>query len=259
MVTDSPSEAVYCSSCGSRVQADYCSQCGTPVRRQARAARPPESRDAAQMGLQTPRDKNKVTIVGVLVVVILVVAAALFLKFRGDGTAQPPSAQQDIPTGGGFEVIAIATASCMRPGSRDSTGRPTTYEPQRAVDGVTETAWRCDGTGIGESLILQFSGPVAINSLGIVPGLAKTDPGNGADRYAQNRRISAIEVSGENAGPFDFQLDTSKYNRSMQYMQLPKTVITRSLKITILASVPGEAVGGQAAGNTVAIAEVRWN
>ena len=84
-----------------------------------------------------------------------------------------------------------------------------TYEAGKAIDGVPDTAWRCDGSGVGQQLQVSFPGRVALTSIGMVPGYAKTDPYDGTDRYTQNRRISAVQYTfddGSSPGgqpPFD--------------------------------------------------------
>ena len=62
-------------------------------------------------------------------------------------------------------------------------------------DGDLTTAWRCNGDGVGQKMQLNLSDTVRIGELGIVPGYAKTDPRSGADRYAQNNRLTKVRWS----------------------------------------------------------------
>ncbi|WP_420821617.1 NADase-type glycan-binding domain-containing protein [Pseudonocardia acidicola] len=160
-------------------------------------------------------------------------------------------------TGDPRSTRVVATASCTHPPSRDAAGNLTSYEPQRAVDGLSDTAWRCAGDGVGQSLKLTFTSPVRLRTIGIVPGLAKTDPADGTDRYAQNRRISRVRFTFDNGATAELSTDTSPSDRQMQNLTLDGDgVTTRTLTITILSSVPGSAQNGHAALDTVAISEV---
>jgi hypothetical protein len=152
-------------------------------------------------------------------------------------------------------VPVAVTATCQRAPSRDSRGAPTSYEPQRAVDGDLTTAWRCDGDGAGQSITLGFAGPTRLTQVGIVPGLAKSDPGDGTDRYAQNRRIAGVRITTDTGGSVEAALDPTGTNRSVQYVSLDG-VTAGSVTVTILSSVPGTRQNGQDAVDSVAIAEI---
>jgi hypothetical protein len=74
----------------------------------------------------------------------------------------------------------------------DSAGNDVTYEPQLTLDSRTDTAWRCPGSAVGMQLVYEFAGPVTVTSVGLVPGYAKVDPADGADRFAENRTVTAV-------------------------------------------------------------------
>jgi hypothetical protein len=152
-------------------------------------------------------------------------------------------------------VPVAVTATCQRGPSRDSRGAPTSYEPPRAVDGDLTTAWRCDGDGVGQSITLGFAGPTRITQVGFVPGLAKSDPGDGTDRYAQNRRIAGVRITTDTGGSVEAALDSTGTNRSVQYVSLDG-VTAGSVTVTILSSVPGSRENGQDAVDSVAISEI---
>ena len=116
-------------------------------------------------------------------------------------------------------AVSAVSASCTRAPSRDSVGNPTSYEPARAVDGDPTTAWRCDGDGTGQHITLDLAGPARVTRIGLVPGLAKTDPGDGTDRYAQNRRIAQVRVSTD-AGDVEAALETDAGDRQVQYIDV---------------------------------------
>jgi hypothetical protein len=146
------------------------------------------------------------------------------------------------------------SASGVRAPSKDSRGVATSYDPARAVDDDATTAWRADGQS-GQTLVLRFPRPVALHRVGLIPGLAKTDPGDGTDRYAQNRRITAARLVVSDGSATNVEFDGSPGNRSMQWADIG-TVVTDSLTITVVSSTPGSPQGGQPAYETVAISEI---
>lgn len=145
--------------------------------------------------------------------------------------------------------VAGATASCQSDSSVDAAGNPVTYEPGNAVDSQASTAWRCPGDGHGARLTLDLGSEVAVGEVGMVPGYAKTDATSGADRYAENNRITRARWIFDDGSSFVQDLDGAKKNRSMQTMRVPKTT-TRRVVIEVLESTPGPR-------NTVAISEVQ--
>ncbi len=180
------------------------------------------------------------------------VAVALLVVFgRSTGGGSGGGATADEPAA--TPVVSAVGASCTRAPSRDSRGNPTSYEPTHAVDGDPTTAWRCDGDGTGQHITLELTGPARVTRIGLVPGLAKTDPGDGTDRYAQNRRIAQVRVSTD-AGDVEAGLETDAGDRAVQYIDLGAT--TRSVTVTILRSVAGSEQNGQAAIDSVAISEI---
>ncbi|MCA1674935.1 MAG: hypothetical protein LC799_23020 [Actinobacteria bacterium] len=163
----------------------------------------------------------------------------------------PDAPPTHVPAG---RWVASASASCVSSPSHDAGGTMVTYGPDNAVDGAVDTAWRCDGTGVGQRLDLSFPGQMTLTSVGLVPGYAKTDADDGTDRYTQNRRISAVQYTFDHGSSVVQHFDTGTY-RSLQTVALPN-VSTSHLTITILGSVDGEATNGQPAFDQVAISEV---
>ena len=98
---------------------------------------------------------------------------------------------------------------------------------------------------------------MTLTGIGIVPGYAKTDPVDGTDRYAQNRRISAVRYTFDDGSAVTQSFDTDASYRSVQTLVLPN-VPTTHVTLTILSSVNGEATGGQQPFDKVAISEVAF-
>jgi hypothetical protein len=110
-------------------------------------------------------------------------------------------------------------------------------------------------TGAGRG---RFRAPHEVSTVGLIPGLAKTDPADGTDRYAQNRRIAAVRYTFDDGSSVVQRFDTSPGNRSVQSMQVPR-VRTAHVSLTILESVPGSPVNGQPAVDKVAVSEVAFS
>jgi hypothetical protein len=146
-------------------------------------------------------------------------------------------------------AIGRANASCQAPSGVDAAGRPVSYAPANVYDGDLTTAWRCDGSGVGEKLTLDLADAVSVGEVGLVPGYAKTDPHSGADRYAENNRLTKVRWVFSDGSTVVQRLDGSARNRELQTMRIPATQADRVV-VEILGSTRGPR-------NTVAISEVR--
>lgn len=144
--------------------------------------------------------------------------------------------------------VAASTASCIAPASVDAAGNEVTYEPALAHDGDLTTAWRCPGSGTGESIRLQLPQELRVAEVGLVPGYAKTDPRSGADRYAENNRLTLVRWTFPNGTVIEQELDGSPDNRSMQTIRLDP-VLADEVVLEVLSSDPGRR-------NTIAVSEV---
>ncbi len=246
-----PTDGRTCRTCGQPTHGAFCGSCGLPV-------------DALK-GLPPTPDRPGVgrSLRPVLVAGAAAGAAALLalggIALLGNDSEPVPSAPTPAPGPASSSTATAVTASCERAGSRDGTGRATSYEPPRAIDSDSTTAWRCDGNGVGQSLTVTFAEPMRIERIGLIPGLAKTDPGDGTDRYAQNRRIASVRIATDDGRDVDARLDTSPGNRSAQMIHLTAPVVTRSITVSILDSDPGTTQNGQTAVDSVAIAELTWS
>jgi hypothetical protein len=144
-------------------------------------------------------------------------------------------------------VDAIST-DCTAPASNDSSGKRVTYVPENAADGKTQTAWRCSGTAVGETLTLRLAGESEIGEVGLVPGYAKTDPESGVDRYAENNRITRVRWTLADGVSVVQRLDPDPSSRAVQLLRVPLTE-TDTITLEILAVKRGPR-------NTTAISEV---
>ena len=209
------------------------------------------------------------------VLVALVVGGVIWLRWQGGGAtatqeaAATASASKKLDQGSsttrtstGSTERAVrpdsALAQCVSQPSKDAGGNPTSYEPSQVLDGHPDTAWRCDGDGVGQVLEIRFAQPHDIDLVGLIPGFAKTDPYDGTDRYAQDRRIAAVQYTFDDGSTAVQRFDTDPGDRTLQTMRIP-LVHTARVDITILQSVPGAQVNGQPAVDKVAVSEVGFS
>lgn len=237
------------------------------------AAFKPVSPDDPQARTVHPEDEERRRILAPLMLVVLalllVVSAygvgRLFASTVGD--ADSPASEPDGVVLGGDEspdpngtqkaydgrvhaaAIGGASASCQSPSGVDAAGRRIGYEPRNVYDGKKSTAWRCGGSGIGQRITLALPDAIEIGQVAMVPGYAKTDPLNGANRYAQNNRITRARWSFSDGTSVVQKLNGSARNRSLQKMRIPRTEADQVV-IEILRTTRGPR-------NTVAISEIK--
>jgi hypothetical protein len=173
---------------------------------------------------------------------------------RSGSPSDRPTSGATTTAPGGWDgpVTAVSvdaiSADCTAPPSNDSAGRRVTYDPENAIDGKTQTAWRCAGTAVGQTLTLRLAGDTDIARVGLIPGYAKTDPASGVDRYAENNRITRVRWTLADGVTVVQRLDPDPTSRAMQLLRVPRTT-TDTLTLEIL-----EAARGQR--NTTAISEI---
>jgi Tol biopolymer transport system component len=114
-------------------------------------------------------------------------------------------------------------------GSKDSAGNIVTYEPLRAIDKQSTTAWRVPGNGRDEWLELSFDGFVQVNQIGIIPGYDKIDPFDHTDRFSQNYVVKDILILFSEGETTEYSF---RYDRQMQYLMVDN-ISTRWIRIEI--------------------------
>ena len=141
-----------------------------------------------------------------------------------------------------------AQARCTAKPGRDATGREVTYEAANVVDGRLDTAWRCRGAATGEKVTLRLDEAQEIGRVGLVPGYAKTDEKSGADRYAQNNRVTRVRWTLGDTTVVQ-RVKGAANDRSMRLVRVPRSS-TDTVVLEILRVQEGPR-------NTTAISEVR--
>ena len=145
-------------------------------------------------------------------------------------------------------AVDAVTATCTADPGVDSAGKTVDYEAANTTDGDPSTAWRCDGEAIGTKLTLTLPAGTPVGQVGLIPGYAKTDPKSGADRYAENNRITKVRWTLADGTVVVQRLDPSPDDRTVQVLRVPRTA-TGQLTLEILAVDRG-------ARNTTAISEL---
>jgi hypothetical protein len=87
---------------------------------------------------------------------------------------------------------AAIVASCTARDSTDARGNTLDFHVRNVSDGRPQTAWRCPGRAINETITMEFGTPVSVSSVGMVPGWDAYDPNDGQDRFRQNRKVLRV-------------------------------------------------------------------
>jgi hypothetical protein len=118
----------------------------------------------------------------------------------------------------------------------DSLGDTTSYGWRNLLDGDPSTAWRMKGDGAGSQLRLRFAAPVTVSAVGLLNGYAKVDPGDGTDRYAQERQITDVKWIFDDGTTVSQSLSTG--SPFMQSMNLNRPITTTDVILDIDSTAP---------------------
>jgi hypothetical protein len=167
---------------------------------------------------------------------------SIVLGEGGAGGGKQPVTNQKPAAGAWTGPVARlggvrATASCTSKAGVDASGTKVAYDAGNLTDGVADTTWRCDGSGTGVRITLDLGEKVSIGQVGLIPGYAKTDEENKADRFAENNRVTRVrwkigdtEVVQRMSGKPD--------DRNLQLIRVPRTT-TDVIELQILAVAKG--------------------
>lgn len=146
--------------------------------------------------------------------------------------AEEPSEEPSATASGSAEaydgtVVPVTPeeveATCTSAPGVDAAGDPVEYEASNTVDADDSTAWRCDGRAVGVTLTFELPAGTELGEVGLIPGYAKTDAKSGADRYAENNRITRVRWRFDDGTEVEQELDPSPSNRSVQTVRVPRT------------------------------------
>lgn len=158
----------------------------------------------------------------------------------GAGSPSSPDPAPSVTRVGPLQVLPVtATVPRQAPDSVDGSGATTSYGPGHLTDADPTTCWRVKGDGAGLTIALALPAPSTLTQVGLINGYAKSDRATGADRYAQERRIT--RVTWLFSGGQQTQ-DLADGTRTAQLLTLPGPVATDLLELRIDATTgPGDA------------------
>jgi hypothetical protein len=230
----------------------------------------PSSYQQVPAALPPARSRNPVIIMIVLLLCLTTAAVAgLGLLLRSDWRIATPasgasSVAEAAPSGAqpsgaqpsgqvAWLTPTQVSVGCQARQSTDGAGDPVDYVPEQMVDGSMNTAWRCNGNGVGQVVTFGFPAGTTIAELGLVNGYAKVDPGTGVQRYREYRRI--IKVTWTFANGAVFQQSLSDGVETVQQLSIPPQSGDQ-VSLTIEASAePGSTARGR---DAVLISEVAF-
>ena len=211
----------------------------------------------------SPRGRNPAIIMIVILLCLTIGAVAgMALLLQSDWRISAPgsaesSAQQttssDAPHSGQVATLTPTqvTVGCQAQQSTDGAGATVVYAPEQMSDGKMNTAWRCNGNGVGQVVTFGFPAETTIAQVGLVNGYAKVDPASGAERYGEYRRITKVTWTFANGTSFQQSLNDEV--TTMQKLSIPSQPGDQ-VTLTIEASTdPGSTARGR---DAVVISEV---
>jgi hypothetical protein len=210
-----------------------------------------------------PRNRNPLIIMIVLLLCLTSGAVAgLGLLLRSDWRIAAPSsgassvekaAPSAAPHSGQVAWLTPTQVNvgCQAPQSTDGAGDRVVYVPEQMLDGTMNTAWRCNGNGVGQVVTFGFPAGTTIAQIGLVNGYAKVDPASRMQRYSEYRRITQVTWTFANGTSFQQSLNDGV--ETVQELSIPPQSGDR-VTLTIEASTePGSTARGR---DAILISEV---
>jgi hypothetical protein len=209
---------------------------------------------------QPPRSRNPVIIMIVLLLCLTAGAVAgLALVLGSDWRiAAPGSGASSVEKAAPSDAQQVTSLTptqvnvgCQAPQSTDGAGDVVVYVPEQMSDGRMNTAWRCNGNGVGQVVTFRFPAGTTVAQVGLVNGYAKVDPGSGVQRYGEYRRITKVTWTFANGTAIQQSLNDGV--ETVQKLSIPPQSGDQ-VTLTIEATTePGSTAGGR---DAVLISEV---
>ena len=148
--------------------------------------------------------------------------------------AQPSSEPQVMPWDGPVATIPVTSveASCVAPEGLEPSGETLSFEAGRAVDGQADTAWRCNGNGVGQRLLFKVPDKTVLAGVSVVNGWTRNE--GKASLYDQFRRVTSVRWDLPDGSWFVQNLADN--DRGEQSLMIPPTPISGTIRMTILSS-----------------------
>lgn len=178
--------------------------------------------------MSSSNNNNKYIFTALIIVIIAILAFLDIINVKlvsilGIDIGIPEEIQQE-PVG----VIVSSVA----PAGKDTIGNVILYVGGYAVDGDTSTAWSVSGSGVNESITLNYSLPIEVTKIAIVPGYSKNDPYKEINWFKEFRRVLQAKAEFDDGDPLMMYFQDSP---EVQEFNVPK-IKTSKIKITILNS-----------------------
>jgi len=168
----------------------------------------------------------------VALLVLVPCVALLAVHMVREAGPQPLPPQKTEPT---------AKASGVAHAHQDCDGNVFTYEPEKAIDHKDDTAWRVSGNGKGQWIELDYTKPVLVNEVVVIPGHDKIDStcGSTIDRFYELHvvRRASIEFRDE-TGRVKEKKAVFERDRSRQLVTLTSPKVAKSVRFTIEETYP---------------------
>ena len=152
-----------------------------------------------------------------------------------------------------FKMIPTVTASAQVSKHQDCEGDWFTYEPEKAIDGKDVTTWRVPGDGQGSWIELDYTRPVKVSTIGIIPGHDKINNVCDIDSFTSLHVVRQVSIEFSDGTDQSKQFDR---NRSMQWVRLDRPKTTESVRIKIKDTYPQRPRRGNDEINETAISEI---
>ena len=207
-----------------------------------------------------PQSRNPLIIMIVLLLGLTAGAVTgLALVLRSDWRiAAPSSGTSSVDKAAPSDAQQVTSltptqvnAGCQAPQSTDGAGDVVVYTPEQMSDGRMNTAWRCNGNGVGQVVTFGFPAGTTIAQVGLVNGYAKVDPASGVPRYGEYRRITAVTWTFANGAAFQQSLNDGV--EAIQKLSIPAQWGDQVTLTVEAATEPGSTARGR---DAVLISEV---
>ena len=210
-----------------------------------------------------PRSAARVPMIILIVLLLcltLSAVAGMVLLLQSDSRAAAPGFGDSASSGGSqtstgkLVTPTEAKVGCQAPQTTDDGGHPVYYAAEQMFDARPNTAWRCNGNGIGQVIFFTLPDQTTINGVGLVNGYAKVDPASGAKRYGEYRRITEVTWTFANGSTFEQSLhDGVTTPQKLSIPPQPGDTVTLTINAS---SQPGSTARGR---NAVLISEVSFS
>lgn len=146
-------------------------------------------------------------------------------------TTPPPTT---VPSAVPLAITDVSVPDTS-PDGIDACSQPTSYDAANLTDGLTDSAWRMPGDATGGWITFHLDGDHRVLGLAVLPGYAKVDPCDGADRWSENRRPVAVTWQFDDGTQVAQALEDSA---TVQEIVVDATTTTISLRIDGVTAAP---------------------